>query len=74
MNEKQQSNEQQPRLGQRCHVDGKGFGTIVKIREEYGNKDSFGKLVLYVRVKLDAQESHWYKVEQLELLPPSPAG
>ena len=59
----QQANE--PYLGQRCHVEGKGFGTIVKIRED---KNSLGDPITWVRVELDARGSHWYELKQLELL------
>jgi hypothetical protein len=64
----EQTNEQQPYLGQRCHVEGKGFGTIVDIG------DTLGKEHLAVRVELDAGVSHWYSIDTIELLETYPAG
>lgn len=56
--------QQQPYLGQRCHVEGKGFGTILKLSRD----GKTGKLL--ARVELDARGSHWYEVDTLELLGP----
>lgn len=54
--------QQQPYLGQRCHVEGQGFGTIIALKDNLA------------RVELDARGSHWYEIEKLELLNTYPAG
>lgn len=56
----------EPYLGQRCHVEGQGFGTIVKI-------DTSNPVTL-VRVELDAGVSHWYELSLVELIETYPAG
>lgn len=56
-------NEQQaPYLGQRCHVEGKGFGTIVNLKFDYVLQKQIA------RVELDGHASQWYEVDKLELL------
>ncbi len=59
MNE-QQANE--PYLGQRCHVEGKGFGTIVKLSYDEALRKPIA------RVELDGHASNWYELDKLELL------
>jgi hypothetical protein len=61
----EQANEQQPYLGQRCHVEGKDFGTIVALKDDLEKK--------LARVELDARGSQRFEVEKLELLPTYPA-
>lgn len=60
--------EQAPRpyLGQRCHIESQGFGTIIVLKLAEKN----GPLA---RVELDACGSRWFKVAELELLPSYPA-
>lgn len=49
-------------LGQRCHVQNVGYGTIVVIADEW------------IRVEIDGQVSRWYAASQVEPLPTYPAG
>lgn len=58
--ERYQPQEQVPFLGQRCHVEKKGFGTIVALSELDG--------VPHAQVHLDGGKRPWIKVELLELL------
>jgi hypothetical protein len=54
---------QRPYLGQRCHVNGVGFGTIVDLQPGY------------LRVEIDAGVARWYRLDkQVELLATYPAG
>jgi hypothetical protein len=64
-----QANEKRPYLGQRCHVEGQGFGTITAMQlVEQG--------LSLARVELDAdrhERSYWYKYGEIELVDPYPA-
>lgn len=62
---------QEPYLGQRCHVEGVGFGTIVKIEEK---PSVSGDTLTSIRVELDAGGSSWYELADVELLETYPAG
>lgn len=62
-----QQENRQPYLGQRCHVEGQGFGTIVALKVDHVTQKQIA------RVELDARGSQWYDVDQLELLPTYPA-
>jgi len=67
MIEEHQSDQARPYLGQRCHVEGKRFGTIVNLKFDHVLQKQIA------RVELDAQVSNWYEVDKLELLPTYPA-
>ena len=66
-------NEHEPRpyLGQRCHIEGVGFGTIIKIERK---RSAGGDTRMYIRVELDAGGSSWYELPDVELLDTYPAG
>jgi hypothetical protein len=55
--------EQRPYLGQRCHVNGVGFGTIVDLKP--------GE----IRAEMDAGVARWYPLDtNVELLATYPVG
>jgi hypothetical protein len=55
-----------PHLHQRCHIEGKGFGTITRLMFDPVRQ----KQIAYVA--LDAGIIRRYTVDQLELLPANP--
>ena len=57
----EQQENRQPYLGQRVHVEGHGFGTIVALEDGSA------------RVEIDGQASQWYSMDSVELLPTYPA-
>lgn len=65
--------QQQPYLGQRCHVEGKGFGTIIKLHLDRDTNEPPSGPITEVRVELDAGGSRWYALSLVELLPTYPA-
>lgn len=64
----------EPYLGQRCHVEGQGFGTIVKLYEDKDSLETIREPITHVRVELDAGVSHWYELAQVELIETHHAG
>jgi len=62
LQERVSSLEQRPYLGQRCHVNGVGFGTIVNLKPRW------------IRAEMDAGVAGWYPLDKdVELLATGPA-